>query len=234
MKVRHQVLAVAALAITAGNSAHAATLLSDNFESSTAGYPSTPSNWSILNGVGSVDVVEAPGNVWGIESCYSGTKCVDLDGSTPGSTGLLYSSGANTFDIAAGQKVTLSFWGSGNQRAGDAAQASSPDVITFGLLRSDLSAIVATTTSTILAGSGWKLYSFSFDATESVSGAHLFFQAGQPGIPYQTNVADFVGPLIDNVSVTAVPLPAAAWLLLSGLGGVAAFARRRRTAAAAA
>ncbi|HTV52914.1 MAG TPA: VPLPA-CTERM sorting domain-containing protein [Steroidobacteraceae bacterium] len=35
----------------------------------------------------------------------------------------------------------------------------------------------------------------------------------------------------DGLSVNAVPLPAAGWLLMSGLGGVAAMARRRRVTA---
>jgi hypothetical protein len=37
----------------------------------------------------------------------------------------------------------------------------------------------------------------------------------------------------DNVSVSAVPLPAAGWLLMSALGGVGAWSRRKRAAAAA-
>ncbi len=34
----------------------------------------------------------------------------------------------------------------------------------------------------------------------------------------------------DNVSVSAVPLPAAAWLLMSALGGLGVFSRRKRAA----
>jgi len=41
---------------------------------------------------------------------------------------------------------------------------------------------------------------------------------------------DNIGPLLDNVSLTAVPLPAAAWLLLSGLVGFAALGRRKLAA----
>ncbi len=36
----------------------------------------------------------------------------------------------------------------------------------------------------------------------------------------------------DNVTVNAVPLPAAGWLLMSALGGIGAWSRRRRAVAA--
>jgi len=38
----------------------------------------------------------------------------------------------------------------------------------------------------------------------------------------------FYGAALDNVAISAVPLPAAAPLLLAGLGGLVAFGRRRR------
>jgi hypothetical protein len=56
--------------------------------------------------------------------------------------------------------------------------------------------------------------------------AQIFFRA-------VTGVSDNIGLLLDNVKLTAVPLPAAVWLMLSGIAGLGAFARRRRAAAAA-
>ena len=41
-----------------------------------------------------------------------------------------------------------------------------------------------------------------------------------------TGTADTLGGLIDNVSISAVPLPAAGWMLLAGLGGIAMVRRR--------
>jgi hypothetical protein len=49
-------------------------------------------------------------------------------------------------------------------------------------------------------------------------------QSIQFGIPAGGLAAGF-----DNVTVAPVPLPAAAWLMLSALGGVGAWARRKRT-----
>jgi hypothetical protein len=46
----------------------------------------------------------------------------------------------------------------------------------------------------------------------------------QFGIPAGGLAAGF-----DNVTVAPAPLPAAAWLMLSALGGVGAWARRKRT-----
>jgi hypothetical protein len=46
----------------------------------------------------------------------------------------------------------------------------------------------------------------------------------------QVSLANGASPIIDNVSVSTVPLPASAWLMLGGLGGLVAFARKNHAA----
>ena len=59
----------------------------------------------------------------------------------------------------------------------------------------------------------------------SASGPNLFESFSDPNIPF------FRSPDIEYVSAaTVVPLPAAGWLMLAGLGGLAALRRRRKAA----
>ena len=69
----------------------------------------------------------------------------------------------------------------------------------------------------------WALFALAFTPTENQT-VRIFFSS-------LTGSDDNVGPMLDDVSLTAVPLPAAAWLLLSGLIGFAAIARRSKPTA---
>lgn len=114
-----------------------------------------------------------------------------------------------TFDTTPNVTYRVEFWGStfkdhGRDGTG-LIDATVGDVTqTFG---------VSNLTATLV----WTQFFFDFAATGTSS--TLRFSNSQD--PY-THFA-----MIDAVSVTAVPLPAAGWLMLSGLAGLATFSRRR-------
>ncbi len=81
-----------------------------------------------------------------------------------------------------------------------------------------------TTVSNVAATQGYTLISWLLTPDKDYANASVFFEALGD---------DNVGPLLDDVTLTAVPLPAAAWLLLSGLAGFAALGRRRARVAEA-
>ena len=64
------------------------------------------------------------------------------------------------------------------------------------------------------------IYTFFYDGTSDF----LFF-ADTSG-----TAADQGGPVLDNVRLSTVPLPAGGLLLLGALGGIAALRRRRKAA----
>jgi hypothetical protein len=144
--------------------------------------------------------------------CFGGSKgCVDLDG-TSGTAGLLQN--ATPFSLLAGHTYKLSAEISGNQRGGN------PDSFEFGFLHgSTLAGVLKSATVTgITSGSLYTLYTLFFTPSSNIS-AKAFF--------YDTTGGDNIGPILDEVRVTSVPLPAAAWLMLSGLAALGAVARRR-------
>lgn len=139
------------------------------------------------------------GNPWGIV-CSSGSFCVDLDG-TSSNAGVM-----TTKEGFAAGKYKVSFDLSGNQRQGPFDTVT----VLFGA-GSLLNAVV------IDWDAGWSTYSFMVDL---VDGDKLSFaNAG----------GDNIGAILDNVSVSAVPLPAAVWLFGSGLMGFLAMRRKAKS-----
>lgn len=218
--------AVLAAGIGIAGSADAAAVFTDNFDGAPSGSAlnTAPTNWAVITGSGSVDWINNSNsygnNGTNLQCLNSSAGCVDLDGSTnnPG----IMSHG--TFNLQQGTTYVLSAYVSGNQRGTD-YPSRGPDDLSFGFLDSTNAFITngSKTISNIAATAGYTLVSFAFTADKDYAGASIFFEALG---------GDNVGPILDDVSLTAVPLPAAAWLLLSGLVGLGAVGRRRANATA--
>jgi len=197
-----------------GFSAHEASGLTipyfDDFNSITVSQPNTaPTGWTTV--FGTVDSIKS--GDYGI-TCFGGSGgCVDLDGSTH-LAGALITSG--TFNLAAGQTYRLSGEISGNQRG------AVDNSLIFGFADTFNVPLAAQTILGIASSSPFTLYSVLFTPTTAMT-AEVFF--------YDIFGTNNEGPILDNVSVTAVPLPPAAWLMLSGLAALGAVARRRISAA---
>jgi hypothetical protein len=182
----------------------------DNFNSITSSQLNTPpTGWSQIDG--SVDSIVS--GTYGI-TCFGGSGgCVDLDGSTNQAGYFLTSS---TFNLVAGQTYSLSAQVSGNQRGAAA------DNLNFGFFNTSDLVLASKTIKGITSSSPFTLYSVLFTPTSNVT-VEVFFN----DVLGNNNQ----GPILDNVRLTAVPLPAAAWLMLSGLAALGAVARRRISAA---
>ncbi|MCU0648668.1 MAG: PEP-CTERM sorting domain-containing protein [Gemmatimonadaceae bacterium] len=229
---RFVTLALASLLTT--STVQAQLLLSDNFDSENGGNSAANyvgfANWTVT---GQVDLLKS--GTGGI-TCQGGTGvCVDLDGSTgPGRI-----TTKNFFAFGAGDRVRFQFGQSGNQRSPGTfdgfevkALFSTTTTLTGGAFS------VGGFTGAITADS-WLAFAYSqsqyaWDAAWSTGFVEFdAAQAGSVQFTLSTSSSDRVGPLVDNVVLTAtpatvVPEPSAYALMAAGLVGVGVVARRRR------
>jgi len=188
----------------------------DNFDSIPATQSNhTPSNWQTF--FGTVDSVVSGG--YRVQCVGGAGGCVDLDGSTH-AAGLMISK--STFDLTAGQQYSLSFDYSGNQRPGFGSGTT--DNLAFGVNSLGLNVAAGPNSTGSIENISWdqdfSTFTLLFTAVRN-GAAYAFFSN------YGPNANDDVGTILDNVRLSAVPIPPAGWLLISGLIGLVGVARRK-------
>jgi choice-of-anchor C domain-containing protein len=215
-------LGAALLLAAISPAAYANLVVNGSFEAGAPGCiagATTLSGWTVSGG--NIDIVaQSPSCV--AAPAADGTYFIDLTGSYSAGAGTIYQDLAT----AVGQQYELNFSFGGNPEWQPLPSAYANDgpvkalnVLLDGNIAGNYS---QDTTGHARSDAGWTSASLFFTATAATT--RLAFESlnGASGTVY--------GPFLDNVRVNPVPLPAAAWLLLSGLAGVGAMARRRRSA----
>jgi hypothetical protein len=199
---------------------------SDNFDDSAlspTGNNTTPFAWTLDSGT-----VDHLGSTYFGSLCAGSSGCVDMDGSS-GVAGAIRS---ESIVLTDGVQYTLSALIGDNGRNA----ANGPDQVDFSVLDVTANAIVASGSSGALTfGGAFQLFSTFATSAFTADGTHayqLLFSSIQPiGGPQGDNE----GAILDNVQLNAVapvPLPASAWLLLSGMLALGVFSRRKQSALA--
>jgi choice-of-anchor C domain-containing protein len=170
-----------------------------------AGDTSIP-GWTVIGADGcsqcGVDYID---NYWqDAQSALGTTNSIDLSGNDPGGV-------AQTFSTDAGQKYEVTFWIAGNPDA-SSDKTGQVQVSTGGQTQD----FTFTQDSKTKAHMGWVELTYSFVA-----------DAAQTTLTFLSTTTGPWGPALDNVSVSAVPLPGALLLFGTALAGIGLFGRRR-------
>lgn len=192
-------LTAALATVGMASTASAAVIFADDFESDARGTPSVLNKWDVISG--SIDVIGPNAFNW-----YGPGNYVDLNGTPTGPASIQTKS---EFSIVAGQTYKLSFDYGNNKNSNNVEQ------LTYAL------------------GS----FGGSIDIPGAIPGlisVNKLFVASTTG-NFKLSFADtgptpndVGGPILDNVVLSAVPLPAGGLLLIGALGGVAALRRRKK------
>jgi hypothetical protein len=208
IKMFKKILLASALLVSSTVASHAIVLFSDNFNATPQGLNTAPNGWVV--GVGSVDVIGT-----NFFEFYPGNgNYIDMNGS--GVSGQMHTTTA--FNFFAGKTYTLSFNYGNNKNSDDNLSIES---LAFGVL-----GFPGVTIDHVGEIASYLIGSVTFTPSSDFSSSIYFNGSG-------TNEADFGGLILDNVSLSVVPVPAALPLLAGGLG-ILGFASRRRKAKAVA
>ena len=183
-----------------------------NFETFGAGSSfGTGNAWLVTNG--SVNVNQASvdeiGNYWPLTPAPGSSNSVDLDGNYPGGI-------AQTINFAAAGKYVLSYFLAGNPDGGPSTK-----LLDVGIAGAGVSATQTESYATISSAFGpWVLEKLLFDVTAPGT-ATLSFQSA--------DVSGAYGPVIGQVSISAVPEPATWAMMILGFLGIGFMAYRRKS-----